>query len=365
MLADNKKISLKQALFLFLSMVFPFAVRFIPSYTAQKAKQGAYISPILAAIVLLFLILLLHGFFKRYGDGSILDIISRIIGTFMGKVIAFIYLIWMIILLGVFVRYYSEKLASTIFPYAGISLFTILMLGFVAMVLHSGLVTLARMNEIILVTVNLVVFLVVLFLVPQIDIKKLTPVSYLDFIPIAKGSLGVSGPWTGLWYIFILGDEINNKERLNKDGPLAALFLLIATRMILVGIVGTMGYTVVGRAPIPLTTAAKIISVFGILEKVESIVVVIMILVDFVAIAILATIILKTTKILFGLEDSKPLINMYMVLTYFVAMLICRSRYELEDFSVRMVVPMNLILCVAVPSVIFLIGLLRKKRSPQ
>lgn len=363
MLADKDKISQRQALFLFISTVFTSAIHFIPSSTVQKAKQAAYLAPLITLAIFILLILLIHKTYKKFGDGSILDIICKILGPFIGKIIIILYCLWLTVFLGLFVRYYAERLVSSIFPYTSISIFIIIMLILVAAVLHAGIVTLARMNEIILPIVTIVTYTLIAFILPQIEVRRLTPISYVNFIPIMDASWGVTTVWGYVTYIFFIGDEINNKERIAKEGMKVSIFIWITTTLLIAAIVGSLGHSVAIRTPFPFMAAVKLVSVFGILEKIESIVVVVWILTDFITIALFTYINLKAINQLFDLRDVKPFINIYMVFIYILSMYICNSRFELEDFSQRIATPISVLLSLVIPTIVFGIGLIRK--SPQ
>ncbi len=64
--ADNKKISIRQASFIFLIIVFSPAVRFVPTYSVDKAEQAAWLSPIPAIIVFILLVLVWNSICKKF-----------------------------------------------------------------------------------------------------------------------------------------------------------------------------------------------------------------------------------------------------------------------------------------------------------
>ena len=110
-------------------------------------------------------------------------------------------------------------------------------------------------------------------------------------------------------FMFIFGDRINNKENINKIGFKMVLFLLITQVVIIASIISTFSYRIAQRTQLPFLAAVKQISVFNLLEKVESIVVSVWVLSDFIIICFFIICILSMLKSFFRLSDPKPLIG--------------------------------------------------------
>ncbi|WHH57829.1 GerAB/ArcD/ProY family transporter [Petroclostridium sp. X23] len=361
MLADREKISLRQAALLFLTLAYSPAVRFIPLYVANRAKQASWLAPCLASIFFVILVYILHRFFKQHKNHSLMDVIYSVLGLGIGRVVVIIYMIWITLLLALNVRYYGEKIVSSILPNTVISVFLIIMLGLLAYVLRSGLVVIARMNEIIFYLITISTLLMIFFLLPVIKVNDITPVSYKDIYPLFEASIGVTGIWVYFFFLFFLGNKINNKEKIKNIGIQTLMFLLIANIATIIATVGTLGYSVTGRIPLPFLTAVKQISVFDIFEKVESIVVMIWIASDFILFSVFTYCVLLMIKSVFRLSEYKVFINIYMVFIYFLAMYICNSVFELQSFAENVVVYVNIFLGVFIPIVILIIGEIRKK----
>lgn len=360
MTADKERISMKQAIFLFLTITFSPAIRLIPAFGASEAKQAAWLAPLVSCIALALLVILLQRMVKNK-SGSFMEIIYDVAGTVMGKILIMLYLIWVTILLAMYVRYYAERIVSTIFPDTSISVFIIAMLVFVAYVLHDGIVSIARMNEIIFPVIVVIFFILGLFILPKVEVDNLLPVSSLDILPVLKASTGLTAIWVYLLFLFFIGDKIKHKEKTKKAGIQAAVFLLIANFVLLAMTIGTLGYSVAERLPLPFMITVKQISVFEILQKIESVVVTLWIASDFIIITVFAYIALQMMKSLFKLSETKPLINIYLVLIYFLTLYLAKSIFELEDFSRIVAIPVNILLGFIMPFIIFAVAKVRRK----
>lgn len=95
MSTNNKKITVRQAVFLFITITYTPSVRLISVYAAQRAKQAGWLAPIIAVIILIIASFIWHAIYKKYNNYSLMDIYSDIAGKFIGKILIIIHLIWM------------------------------------------------------------------------------------------------------------------------------------------------------------------------------------------------------------------------------------------------------------------------------
>lgn len=361
MITNIEKISLRQATFIFFTIISSSFIRFVPNYTARYAKQAAWLTPVASFFLLMLLFLILHSICKKYPQNSLPDAIENIIGKIPGKVVGGLYLLWLIVPISLYSRYYVERLVNTIFPNVDKRIFIIVMLLLIAYMLRSGIVVIARMNEIIFAVILVSFISITILIFPELELKRITPISSLDILPVLKASIGISELWIYILYVFFIGDKINNKEKTKKFGFKASIFVTIMTMSLIVIVIGSIGYSVVERLPLPYFAAVKQISLFNTLEKIESIVVILWVAGDFILISSLTYILLDGVKWLFRFKDTKPFINIFLIFIYFSAMYICNSRFELEALSATFVTYISFFLAYFVPLVIFAIGKIRKK----
>ncbi|MDD4835213.1 MAG: GerAB/ArcD/ProY family transporter [Lutispora sp.] len=158
MLADKDKISLRQALLVYLILLFSSAVRFIPAYSANIAKQAAYLAPVVSFFAIYPIIFLIYKVFDKYKETSMINIVYLVIGKTAGKILLALYAFWILLLTALFARYYAERLVTSTFVTTKINVFIIVILVIVAISLKKGFVTIARMNEIIFPLVSIAFF---------------------------------------------------------------------------------------------------------------------------------------------------------------------------------------------------------------
>lgn len=361
MLADSKKISIRQAAFLFLTIIFTPSVRLIPAYAAQRAKQAAWLAPTVAVVMLILLSLIWQALYRKYKDCSLMDIYSDITGSFIGKILMAIHLIWIVLLTALYVRYFAIRLVGSIYPNVSMSIFMISILIVIAYTLRFGLTTLARLNEIVLPLLAGAFYILIILMLPDIKVEFLTPISYRSILPVFNASIGTMGILAYFSFLFIIGDKINNKEKIKKAGISVSLFLLVALMAIIAVTLGVFSYSIVQRTQLPFLIAVKQISLFNTLEKIESIVVAFWVISDFVLISLFTLFTLHILKSLFNLSDTKPFISIYLIFIYILSMFLANSAFEIQKLSEDFIIPVNIALGFVLPVVVFFIGKARKR----
>lgn len=361
MTAGEKKISVRRTLLLYLTITFPLAQRIIPIYSARSGKQAGWLSPVISCVFLILLVLIINRLYKSSGNLSFIDIVNKITGKAVGKIISAVWGLWVLIELSKFVRYFAERTVSTIMTNTKVHVLIALILITVAIGLYSGIIVLCRMNEVILPVILFAFIVFALMVSPNIKLSYLTPISYLDIVPVLKASIGTTGIWSYLPVIFFDSGGLTNREHFKAEGIKMILFLAAVTLILNIITIGVFDYSVVERLPSPYMVAIKDISVFNTFQKAEPLAVALWVIEDFLLFSVFSHALLNILRALFGLADNKFLIAPVLVFVYFFSLYISESRFELEDFSNIIAIPINIVLFVILPAVLLLIGKIRKK----
>lgn len=362
MLQSKNKISIRQAMLMCIVLEFVPAVRFTIGYSANIAKQAAWLSGILSVIPALLLIFILNTLFnnKRYKEADLTDVIKDVLGNIFGRIIIVVYFIWIMFLLSANTRFFIERMVGSVMPNTSVHIFIISMLVMVGIALSSGITVLARMSEIIFIIVVFTIYMLFLFGMSLIKIENLTPIYFTDILPAFQGSLPLWSVYGYFFIFFFFGSQINDKEKITKFGMRKALFLLITNTLMKVFTIGALGWSLSARIPRPYFAFVKIIAVFGVVERLESVLVIIMVLSDFIIITVFAYAASSLIKSFFGLSDYKFLIIPFMTLTYFLSLIISKDEFQLEQFT-PYILATGIFLEYIIPILIIIVGKLRKK----
>lgn len=365
MKTGKDKISVKQLFFVFTIIVSSPATRLLPKYAAAKAEQAGWVSPIISAVPFILLVLAIDSLLKKHKEQSMADIINNIMGKTLGKLVLVVYLVWVFWLTAMYTRYYTERLTSSINSNISIDIFIILTLIPIAYMLRSGFTPIARMSEILLPFIGAMLIMLTIFLFPKVRTDNLLPVYFNDIVPIFKGSIAVTGILSYLFLMFFLSDNVVNLKSLRKFGYIAAYINISSIMAVNLIVIGVLSSSLARRVSMPVLTVVKQISIMDIIENIEAIVVAIWIFTDFTVITTFLVITLKLFKSVFKLSDTKPLINIFALLLYFLSMGIASRRFELEDFTNNLLMPINITLGYGFPFILFILSKLKRKTNQK
>ena len=210
MKTDKGKISVRQLFFVFTIIISSPATRIIPRDAAAKAAQAGWVSPIVCIVPFILLIFIIDSIMKKYEGQSMSEIINTIMGKYLGGLIQVIYLLWAVLLLALYMRYYVERLTSSIYPNINNNVLLLLSLIPIAYMLRSGFTVIARMSEILLPFIGLMLVMLSFFLLPKVRPDTVLPVYFNDIVPIVKASFASTGILSYLFLLFFLSDKLVN-----------------------------------------------------------------------------------------------------------------------------------------------------------
>lgn len=355
----DRKISMQQALiFLFMGLLSPI-IRLFPQHTAKIAGKAGWLAPIPALIPLIILIYIIYSFFKANQDANLSDIYCKILGNALGRVVVFLYLLWTLMLLCLYLRYYAERLLSSIIPNTSISFLLIALAIIVFYGARKGLVPVARANEIFIYFFMFAFLIVSIFGAPDIKFRNIMWVSYLDTLPVLKASYVITSIWGYFLYIFFLGDKIN-KQDMKRISFMFLIFLLVISIAVLIWVIGVLGPSLTAHKSLPFFIMVKYIYILDTIQGVESLLLALWALSDFAIVSLTALIATSIMKSLLSLKDSNALLSPVLLFGVIGALYVAKNRFELETFTNHVGLPINLLLTFIIPVLVFLVGKVRK-----
>ncbi|HYF82514.1 MAG TPA: GerAB/ArcD/ProY family transporter [Clostridia bacterium] len=360
MKASKDKISVRQLLFVFTIIVSSPATRFLPKYAAAKAAQAGWLSPVVCIVPFIALIFMIDSILKKYKGQSMSEVINILLGKYLGKLVLVIYLLWAVWLSAMYMRYYAERLTSSIYPNINNNVLIILTLIPIAYILRSGFTVIARMCEILLPFIGAMLVMLAAFLLPSIRVDNVLPISFNDVVPIVEASLGSTAILSYLFLLFFLSGKVVNMKSFKTFGYIATYINVSSLMLVIFITIGVLGNSVAQRAPMPVLITVKQVSLMDTIENIEAIIIAIWIFADFTLISTLFVITLNLIKSIFKLSDTRSLINIFAVLVYFLTMGLCSNKFELEEFSNKLFIPLSLLFGYGFPVILFTLSKLRK-----
>jgi len=330
-------------------------------YLTEISKQASWVAVIIAAIPAIFLIYMYNNIFSKYSDKSLDEIFEIAVGKFAGKVIVVFYILWVLLLFVLYLRYFCERFLSTILVDTPIEFMLIVMLGFLFYIVKNDIEVFARMSELFVFAFFGIFILVFLIMLPDIKLSNLYPVTIYDTSSILLSSVTVFSLTSYLTYIFFLGNKMNHKETIKKQGLKFVLFNTAIGVMLIISVIGVLGSSITPKFPIPYFTVIKSIEILNTIERVESIFIAIWVINDCIILGLFAYILLSLLQRTFNLNNPRIFIAPLMFFSYIAAMYIASSSVELHEFSQKVAVNFNLIGSTLIPIIVYIIGKIRKR----
>lgn len=290
----------------FLALLSPI-IRLLPQQSAEYAGGSVWASALLGALPVALLYLLMARFLKNAEpDQSFGELFIKILGKTAGKLLLLIFALWLIFYAGFSLKSGAARYISTAYAHADSSFFIVVLLLLSLMAALGRFRALGRASEVFFPLMILVLALVFGFSFSDVQTEYLTlPVPresaglLLGAVPVAN-ILGLS-----VFFGFLEG-------RVEKQGRLKrflALWLTVMTAVVLllcVTTVGSLGAELTSRLEYPFFDMVRNISLFNFLERLESAVMALWVITDFVFCSTLLFIVSDILRLIFGLSGGEP-----------------------------------------------------------
>lgn len=356
-----KKISMRQALMIIVTMVFSPAVRLFSSFVSGRGDQSSWIAPVFSGIFMILFIFVLWAFIKR--KGNFFEHLEFSFGNKTSKIIGILYVIWGILLTSIQMRYYAQRVASTIYTEFSMDIFVIILAGICVYVLRNGINVLARMNELLLPIIMVVSVLLLAFLTPDVETKVLVPI--YDWKSLTHVAVFNAASFGYITFVLFFLDEITEKEKFKRQAIFGTVAVTLFTVWLFVTVIGTLGPNIIEKLPYPFFSVVKQISLGEFLQHIEAFVITLWILSDFVLISFISASTMKVIGGITGKSDNKDLLIPFFALCITLVPMMGRTNYELELLSEKIFIPLNLIFLFVVPMIMLVILKIKEKKMPS
>lgn len=357
----EKKCTLKQLnSILVLVSIIP-TLRLLSLDIVQGAKQSVWLLPILSAIVFIPLMIMQCYMIKKSGYKNYMQLNDAVYGKIIGRIITGIYMVWAIILSAYYIRLFAERISNTLFPYTDKLLFIGVMLFLCAYSIRMGATATFRTSSIFVIFVLSTIVISGIFLINQIDVTKLTPISSEESLSLITALI----PFVSVLIYFILNwffiDNIEQqpKQLLKYCFWTLAIIAIVQTIIIIIP-VSMFGSELAFKMNSPFFESVKNINFFGAIEKIDAIVVVILILADFMIVLAFIFTALKALAHITEIKKIQRCSNIVLLLIALLTFSMATNYFNLKVVVKSVLIPGNVILGIVFPVILFIVGKIRK-----
>ncbi len=345
----------------FLCLLSPM-IRILPSAAVMFAGLPAWISPVPAFLLGLLYVKtlnLLTGSAPE-GQGAAGMCVSAL-GPVAGRVFCIVCGLWLTFYAGFVARSAAERLLATVYPNGTNAVFIVALLLGAAFTASGMAKTLSRAAEVLMPIILGVAVLVILSAAPEMSVDRLLPVTYRDCARVLYGAAPIFDVLTGFCYFLFLRGFVSRPRgiRPNHFPWLAALSLMAFA--ITVVTLGTLGDSLAETMDNAFFMVVRNISVFGLVERVEAVVVAIWIVTDFIFLSALLMIVGEIWRTVTGATRHAVFSVPTAVLSGAAAFLIAGNAFELQKWSDFIIPITNIVFTVVLIPAALAVGKIRKK----
>lgn len=360
----NEKLSLWQ--FFLLIFIFETGSSVVVGIGVE-AKKDAWLAILLATFIGILIFLFYFYLIQKADNRNLFQIFEFSFGKFIGRFFSLLYIIYFFYIAARVLRDFGELMVSTIFVKTPIEFLSLTMMLLIAYILYLGIEVLGRSSEIFIPYIVIFILFVGLgvFLSEELDFANLLPILGDGGKPILKAIFPnlIGFPFGELIAFTVLIPKVAKVKKVKTVGVLSVFLsglLLVYSTIIQIG---TLGDNIRSRSNFPLLSAAREVSLLNFIERVD------LLIVFIVMFGILVKVSVFFYGGLIGLEQlfNKPyrqfVLPMSLLIAFFSVVISKHFAEHIEE-GLR-IVPfyMHMPLQILIPTMLFLFLLIKTKRK--
>lgn len=267
---EKGQISQTQFLILILMFLIGTSILLLPGNIISTAKQDAWLSILFGMCTALLLSVVYSTLAKRYPNKTIIEFNEVILGKLAGKVLSFLFSLYFLTLTAGLLRIIGDFITTYIMPETPIQAIEITFLLVVIYGVRLGLETFSRTAEVILPWLLLFSFLLVFFLIPEIEKGNVFPFFEEGIKPIIKAGLFTLGvPFSDIVIFLMIAPYVSSPKKIWKNLSIAVLSggMLIFIFVLLSILV--LGPSIAGRLNYPIYLLAQKVNIGNFIQRIE------------------------------------------------------------------------------------------------
>lgn len=321
--------------------------RVLDHHAASAAGTAAWLTPFAAAILFVPYALILSMLIKKHPDTSLSEINTKVLGKYLGTAVNMAYVAWFIILSAYYLSKFGERMSTTVFYNTDGAVFIAVILVLLSVSCKLGQEPLIRACCIFFFAVCAVFVFALICVMPNMHAEYHLPVTPSLLPGVLKGGVQIFSVLTYFVTLpFFFGEMKSDgvKKGLFAGGAVALLLSLFSIFVI----VGVFSAPLAAGMPFPFFSATKEIVLFESVERIEAIIICVMILSDFTLISLFVTCCGRVAKGSFGLKTPFKF-DLLLLLIFGVSLFFSLNSTRLNEISALLIVPLNLIVGAGFP----------------
>lgn len=350
--------------FLILVIVFTIGstILITPAPFAMQAKQDGWIASALTVLISLSFIFLYNQITSLYPFMTYVEVNEKIFGKWIGKIVALLYLFYFYMLSSDMIREIGDFFTTQILVETPIQMIMLLFLLTSLFGVRLGLEVISRTAIIFFPWIVMLLFILFIFLIPEIQFKNIQPIFGEGMKPIIKTSYHHLGlPYLELVIFLMITPYVNEKAKMKKNFYKGTLIGGIVLTIVILFSILVLDADITARQSYPSYILGKKISIGNFLERIEVVVAIIWVLTIYFKLTICYYGLTLGLAQVFGLKSYKILLFPLAFLIITFAIFSYRDIVHFNDFTKKTWTPYSLSICFILPLLLLMIGTIRKK----
>ncbi len=363
-LMGNNKISLTNVMIIYLCAVYTSFIRFVIGGSVIVAQQAAWLSIVASLIVFAPLVYILNRLLRAFEGQPLYSIMQRVFGRAVAAIVGTLLSVWLFILLSMYIKYSGETLVTTVYVGTDIRLLLFVMVALTAVMLRAGLPVFSRMNTVIFAVSVAQFLLIITLLFIDFNPNNVTPITASDAVPIGQSTVYPLTIEVYIVFILIFNDQIRLPKKSGLRFFLTFAFQTVAIGLLTAAVLGIFGASLTSKLKFPVHSAVENISILGGNTGVESLFISFWVILEFVLITLMAYLVVRMLRAIFGLKRDVPLLTAVMGFAYFFSIYFCADVFQLILFSQYVEPWFNIGFGFGIPVALFFTAKARKLLPP-
>jgi len=270
---DNDKISTFQVFVLMASVIIGIGILTAPASIAKDAQNDSILAEIIGGLISIVIFILIYKLIMTEPDITIVEILQRTFGRYVGIGLSFLYVIYFIVFNAFEVRLISDTVKEFLLDITPVEVLiaTFILIG--AYISRYGIEIVARMCEILMPTMIVIIVVLCFFTIGQVNFSNILPVFTTPPLKILSASTKTFFSYLGFEIFLFMAPYIRRKDKLLKTSIYALLLVMLLYLLILIFCLADFGSKELQRMTWPTLSLFRDVVVFEvILEKPEALI---------------------------------------------------------------------------------------------
>jgi|Deesub1362A_J573_1020465.scaffolds.fasta_scaffold00029_85 spore germination protein KB len=357
---EGGKISGRQAVYLLVATILPSSILFLPHLMYIEARQDAWLSVMLVTLFGLAAGDIIARLGRRFPGQTVIEYSQVLLGRIPGRLVG-LTLVGLFICLNAFIiREFGELLVIHFMPETPLVVFVASTILVAVYVVRHGLEVLARVNDIFLPVVIIMLLFLVLLVIPELHpAANLLPVLENGFNPVARGAVPAGVFFAATFVMLMLIPYMSQPRQARRVIARAVLTVGAFQLLIVLVVISTLGPLTANKL-FPALILAREIDIAAFITNLDPLILLSWIAGGLIKVAVFHYCATLATAQVFGVRNYGPVTVVNGAVLGLLTVILWEDAVELTYQAVA-VLPYFLTLIVGIPAGLLLVAVIRKK----